>query len=247
MNNNNNNNSKPTQVTFDQLPNKMEPYNDTDDTFYVGPSNFPIHGVGSVLAQRNIAEYFTRGPITIDPSEECPICFDDYDTTEANTGEGSYPDGFSNCPVKFECGYTCCFGCFHTAYCDMTPEEEVNGFRCFSCRQLHHCAAFLVVEALAPPPSNDEIIRILVEETEVANRSKNFFEKKYQDAMRRLTNALEENAKLKRKISRLGKKKKQQEENKKKRGVFPAVVTEEGPHKKFKKSGEEEDQDDIIE
>lgn len=247
MNNNNNNIDISQGVTFDQLPNRVEPYNHTDDCFYVGPSNFRIFGVANVSTQRFVAEYFTRGPISIEPLEECPICFENFDTTEANNGEGSFPDGFSNCPVKFECGYTCCFGCFHTAYCNMTPEEEIDGFRCFSCRQFHHTAIFLEIKTPTPPSSGDELIRTLIEEAEVANRSRDFFERKYRDAMKRLTGALEENAKLKRKISRLGKKKKQ-EENKKKKVFFPVAVTEEGPHKKFKSGEEEEeDQDDIIE
>lgn len=226
-------------ITHDELPNRLDPYDDTEDSFFVGVSNFRIYGVRAPDTQRYIAEKFTRGPLSTEYLEECPICFENYDTTEANKGESAFPIGFTDCPMKFECGYRCCFGCFQTAYSNMPEQEELIGFRCFSCRQIHKDAVFMEITNTRPVDTgNDELVEILVEEAELANRSKDFFEKKYQVCMVRITNLITENAELKKKLSRAHRMYKTQ----KRKLLFPVVA--EGEQKKIKLEEEEEDKDD---
>ena len=252
MNNNNNANEpqiygNEISITYDQLPNNLEPYDDTEDSFFIGLSEFRMYGAGSMEMHNYPARKFARGPISIEPLEECPVCFENFDTTEANNGEASFPVGFAYCPLKFECGYCCCFGCFSHAYDDMTAEQERLGFRCFSCRQFHQDAIFLRIRTPKPqPPENDELIRSLVEEAEAANRKSELCLKKYHDCNRRIIDLMTENEELKGKLERLDKRFKAQKRklerlekgsNKpQKRKLFPSSEEE---TKKIKRSSSE--------
>lgn len=151
MNNNNNNNdieiwNNANTITIN-IPNSGEPYNTTTDAFFL--DQFPIHGAGNLTNDTVGGLYrkvFKKGPVSVSSTEECPICMETYKTEDANNGEASFPDGFDSCPVKFLCGFICCYGCL----CDWIDEKGTNHWTCFSCRASHTSAIFLRVEEPTP-------------------------------------------------------------------------------------------------
>lgn len=158
MNNNNNNNeieiwNNHHTITI-HVPNSGDPYDTTTDAFFL--EGIPIHGAGTIttgLTSAIYRELFKRGDLTVGPKEECPICMDEYNTEPANNGMEVFPNGFAKCPVKFLCGFICCFDCFWNWVNEKGPER----WTCFSCRENHTSALFLRIEepvTIAPPPSS---------------------------------------------------------------------------------------------
>lgn len=220
MNNNNanNNNLLPewndnNTITYNDLKNNGDPYDNTSDIFFLG--EFHIYGAASVhsnlplLPGGIVKEMFSMGPSSIIPNEECPICMEPYNTTDANQSIEVFPNGFSKCPIKFGCGFVCCFSCLW----DWTDKRE-DDWLCFTCREKHTCGLFLKVEETAsikvPEPEKladtEETIEQLFQSLEEAQKRIEAFikiDERRKDKIKRLEKS---NGQLKRQVDTLKRK-----------------------------------------
>ncbi len=176
MNNNNNieiwNNHR--TITID-VPNSGDPYDTTNDAFFL--EGLPIYGAGNATSELTGPIYrklFERGDLSVAPGEECPICMDAYNTADANRGMEVFPNGFGKCPLKFECGFICCFDCLW----NWVTERGADRWTCFSCREKHQSALFLKIEEpvtiTLPAPNQEcschETIKEIFDALETAQR-----------------------------------------------------------------------------
>lgn len=193
---NNNNNNIETSI-YIEVENRQEPYDTADDTFQVD-DNFAVYGAGCPGAVNGVTEMFSRGPTTLPREEECPICMDNYTTSGANTSNTSFPDGFQDCPVKFECGFTCCFSCMCNYF---ENHSGIDGFVCYSCRQIHNYGLFL---RLVDPPTvtptttteEAELVQRLLEEAQLANQEKKILLRKLHLKENLVSTLMQENEQL---------------------------------------------------
>ncbi len=215
MNNNNNDNTievweNSNTITI-SVPNSGDPYDTTTDAFFI--EGTPIHGAGN-LTNETVSglyrEIFKQGDLSVAPGEECPICMDEYNTTDANTGVEVFPNGFAKCPVKFICGFICCFDCLW----NWINEKGAHDWNCFSCRAQHSSAIFLKIEelvAVTVPDNNGvcdchETIKDIVDALETAQKRTERLSKSKSELRIQVAKLEKSNTNLKKQIANLKRK-----------------------------------------